>query len=143
MKNIAKMAFVAFFMLSGLATTNAQQLNEQELKVNVQNIRNSTEQLKQLNPVTFDYDTQKFAKLQLPKGHQYGFLASDVKNVLPDVAKQASQVYSVGKNTTKVATYDSVDSESLIPLLVAAIKEQQEQIEALQKEVQKLKENNK
>jgi len=32
-----------------------------------------------------------------------------------------------------------VDNESLIPVLVAAIKEQQEQIEALRKEVEQLK----
>jgi len=143
MKNLIYTIAVACYMFIGLETINAQQLNEQELKVNIQDIRKSTEQLKQLTPITFDYDTQKFAKLNLPKGNQYGFLASNVKSVLPDVAKESSQVYTVGKNTTKVARYDNVDSESLIPLLVAAIKEQQQQIEALQKEVEVLKEKSK
>ncbi len=140
MKNLIYTTAMVCLMLIGLSTAKAQQLNEQELKVNIQDIRNSTEQLKQLTPVTFDYDTQKFARLNLPTGNQSGFLASNVKSVLPDVTKEASQVYTVGKNTTKVARYDSVDSESLIPLLVAAIKEQQQQIEALQKEVEALKE---
>ncbi len=140
MKNILRGTAMAFLMLIGLSKTNAQQLNEQELKVNIQDIRNSIEQLKQLTPVTFDYDIQKFSKLNLPQGNQYGFLASEVKSLLPGITRESSQVYSPGKNTTKVAKYDSVNSESLIPLLVAAIKEQQQQIESLQKELDALKE---
>ncbi|NGM63467.1 tail fiber domain-containing protein [Sphingobacterium sp. SGG-5] len=133
-------AIIAFSVIIGLSTVNAQLLNEHELKINIQDIRNSTEQLKKLTPITFDYDTKKFNKLNLPQGNQYGFLASNVKSILPDIAMQSSQVYSLGKNTTKTARYDSVDSESLIPLLVAAIKEQQQQIESLRKELEALKE---
>ncbi len=143
MKTILYITTIVFCLFISLVTTNAQQLNEQELKINIQNIHNSTEQIKQLMPITFDYDTQKFGKLDLPHGNQYGFLASSVKNILPHIAKESSQVYTVGKNATKVAKYDDVDSERLIPLLVAAIKEQQQQIEALQKEVTALKKSTK
>lgn len=140
MKFLKYTVVTAFSVITSLSTLNAQQLNEHELKINIQDIRNSTEQLNKLTPITFDYDTKKFSTLNLPQGSQYGFLASNVKSILPDIARQSSQVYSLGKNTTKTATYDSVDAESLIPLLVAAIKEQQQQIESLRKELDALKE---
>ena len=138
---LKKITIFAFFMALSLSlsTVYGQYIQEQELKVNVKGINNSTEQLKKLVPVTFDYDIQKFAVLNLPKGNQYGFLMNDVKESIPNIAKEEAKVYTVSKNTTKVAKYDAVDTENLIPLLVAAIKEQQQQIEALQQEVAALK----
>jgi len=139
MKAFPYIAVIVCCLFINLSTTNAQQLNEQELKINVQHIDNPTEQIAQLVPITFEYDTQKFNSIGLPPGHQYGFLASNVKHVLPHVAKESSKVYTTGKNATRVAKYQDVDSERLIPLLVAAIKEQQQQIEALRNEVATLK----
>ncbi len=119
----------------------AQQKNvdEQDLKINVTKIANSTEQLKNLEPIAFNYNTEKFKNLALPAGDQYGFLASNVENTFPALVQTSSKVYTEGKNTSKVAKYEEVDKESLIPMLVAAIKEQQEQIEALKKEIEEIK----
>ncbi len=49
-----------------------------------------------------------------------------------------STIYDQAKN----ATITKVDYESLIPLLVASIKEQQQQIEALKRELKTLKSQN-
>jgi|SRR5690606_2634793 len=137
--NFTKGTFALLLTCGLLNVTHAQQVSEEELKINVAKISNSTEQLKSLEPVVYDYDTNKFKKLELPSGKQYGFLASNMKEVFPNMVQASSKVYLSGKNASKVARYNEVDTESLIPVLVAAIKEQQEQIEALKKEVEQLK----
>lgn len=124
-------------------TANAQKINEQELKVNVGKISNSTQHLKNLEPVTYKYDVDKYKHLKLPAGEQYGFLASNVQPEFPAMVYEASKVYESGKNNSKVAKYNEVQTENLIPVLVAAIKEQQAEIELLKKEVQLLKQQSK
>ncbi|WP_316811933.1 tail fiber domain-containing protein [Pedobacter heparinus] len=124
-------------------TANAQKINEQELKVNVGKISNSTQHLKNLEPVTYKYDVDKYKHLKLPAGEQYGFLASNVQPEFPAMVYEASKVYESGKNNSKVAKYNEVQTENLIPVLVAAIKEQQAEIELLKKEVQLLKQKSK
>lgn len=120
-------------------TANAQKINEQELKVSVGKISNSTAHLKNLEPVTYKYDVDKYKHLKLPAGEQYGFMASNVQPEFPAMVYEASKVYESGKNNSKVARYNEVQTENLIPVLVAAIKEQQAEIELLKKEVQLLK----
>ena len=127
-------------LLSACAiTASAQKINEQELKVNVGKISNSTQQLNNLEPVTFNSDVDKYKHLKLPAGEQYGFLASNVQPEFPAMVYEASKMYESGKNNSKVAKYNEVQTENLIPVLVAAIKEQQAEIELLKQEVKLLK----
>jgi len=131
---------VMVLLLSACAiSASAQKINEQELKVNVGKISNSTQHLKNLEPVTFKYDVNKYKHLKLPAGEQYGFLASNVQPEFPTMVYEASKVYESGKNNSKIAKYNEVQTENLIPVLVAAIKEQQAEIELLKQEVKLLK----
>ena len=131
-------------LLSACAlTVNAQKIEEQELKLNVNKITNSIEQLENLEPVTFKYETDKHKYLKLPVGEQHGFLASNVKAEFPAMVYVTSKMYNSGKNNSKVAKYDEVDTLSLIPVLVAAIKEQQAEIENLKNELLQLKQKSK
>lgn len=140
MKKFLLKGFYALLLTIGSTyAVQAQQVNEEDLKINITKISNSTEQLKNLEPIAFNYDTNKFKNLDLPNGDQYGFLASNVETTFPNMVQTSAKVYNAGKNNAKVAKYNEVDKESLIPMLVAAIKEQQEQIEALKQEVEALK----
>lgn len=118
---------------------SAQKIDEQELKVDIGKISNSAVQLSKLDPVTFKYDVAKFKHLKLPAGKQYGFLASNVQSEFPAMVHEAAKVYESGKNNSKVAKYEEVQTAYLIPLLVAAVKEQQAEIELLKQEVKLLK----
>jgi len=136
---VKKAAALGLFLAVCTSAVKAQKINENELKVNVGKISNSTEQLKKLEPVTFKYDVDKFKHLKLPAGSQYGFLASNVQPEFPNMVYEASKIYNSGKNNSKVAKYHEVQTENLIPVLVAAIKEQQMQIDVLTKEINLLK----
>ena len=117
-------------------TVNAQQINEKELKVNVKAISQPFSVLNSLEPVTFNYNTEKYKSFELPKAKQFGFTTEKAS---PEVVQTQSKIYKTGKNATKAFKYDVVNNENLIPVLVAALKEQQAEIESLRKEIQSIK----
>jgi hypothetical protein len=61
------------------------------------------------------------------EGHDVGVIAQEVEKVLPEVV------------TTRDSGYKAVKYEKIIPLLIEGIKEQQEQIDELKKEIKELK----
>ncbi|WGQ09941.1 tail fiber domain-containing protein [Pedobacter gandavensis] len=142
-KILVKTAVFGLVLTASAMGASAQKINEKELKVNVDKISTATQQLKNLEPVTFNYDTKKFNYLELPTGGQYGFLVSNVLPEFPQMVTEVSKQYNAGKNDSKVVKYNEVQSEHLIPVLVAAIKEQQAEIELLKKELHLLKEKSK
>ena len=135
-KNILVLV-ASFFAISHIAT--AQQIKETDLKTNVQQISNASGVINSLEPVTYQFNVAKFKNVNFPQASQFGFLTSKVKDTNPAIVKEESKVYTVGKNASKVAQYDAIDDKSLLPLLVAAFKEQQKQIELLQNQILELK----
>jgi hypothetical protein len=120
-------------------TASAQQVNDRDLKKNVAPVANSISYISRLNPVTFEYNKEDYRQLNLPAGKQFGFIADDVKQVVPTAVSQQSSWYTAGKNSQRAITTSQTDSEKLVPLLVAAVKEQQAEIEKLKTELRELK----
>jgi hypothetical protein len=133
--------FSAFFLLVS-AMAYSQKIEDSEIKKNVTAIDNSLEKLVQLEPAVFEYNKTKFRDLQLPSGKQYGFMAENLQTVFPDLVKYKSYSYSVGKNSFRTAKVKEIDVESIIPILVASIKEQQNEIQKLKNELLELKTRN-
>jgi hypothetical protein len=118
----------------------ALKINAQEVvQNNVKPIENALIQVTKLQPVSFNYDKAWAEKLKLSVKPQYGFVGADAKAAVPSIVSVQAKDYTSGKNAFKTAIITKVDYESLIPLLVASIKEQQQQIEALQRELSALK----
>jgi Chaperone of endosialidase len=106
---------------------------------NVKPVENALSQVTKLEPVSFNYDKAWAEKLKLSARPQYGFVGADAKAAVPSIVSVQSKDYSAGKNAFRSATITKVDYESLVPLLVASIKEQQQQIDALKHELKMLK----
>lgn len=138
---LGKIAIAAILLSAAALNVNAQKIQEQELKINVTEISNPVKHLINLEPITFKYDVSKFNYLKLPSGNQYGFKTNNLKTEFPEMVKETGKVYGAGKNHSKVAKYDEEQTQSLIPVLVAAIKEQQAQIDKLKKELAQLKQS--
>ena len=109
---------------------------------NVKPVENALIQVTKLQPVSFNYDKTWAEKLKLSAKPQYGFVGTEAKTAVPEIVSVQSKSYASGKNAFRNATITKVDYESLVPLLVASIKEQQQQIEALQRELKTLKSQN-
>lgn len=118
---------------------SAQNVSDAELKKNATSINQPLQKLVLLEPKSFEFNTADFKNLQLPGGKQYGFLAEDVQQVFPELIRYRNMNYSNGKNSTRTAQVKTMDMESLIPILVASIKEQQAEIEKLKAELSELK----
>jgi len=137
MKTSISMMF-AVFLISASLKVSAQEVAQ----TNIQPLNNSISLVSQLQPVSFNYDAKWADKLKLSDKTRMGFVAADVQKVLPALVTKTAKDYPVGKNASRTATVSIVDYESLIPLLVGSIKEQQQQIEQLRRELDSLKSRN-
>ncbi len=137
-RNVLKMITFTLSLLFISLITYSQKIEDSEIKKNVATIDNSLERLVQLEPKIFEYNKTKYKDLQLPSGRQYGFMAENLQTVFPDLVTYRNYSYSVGKNSFRTAKLKEVDIESIIPILVASIKEQQAEIKKLKDQVQEL-----
>jgi len=128
----------AFCTFATIASAQTTKIADSELKTNVAPITSALSAVNQLNPVTYQYSAP-VKGVNMPGGMQYGFLTGNVQSVLPGVVKTKSYLYPAGKNNQRSVDVQTVDMQSLIPVLLGAIKEQQEQIDALKAEVRTLK----
>lgn len=119
--------------------TQAQDLSDREIKTNVSAIQNPLQQIRSLDPKVFEYNTGKYKHLQLPGGTHYGFISEEFQQVFPGMVYKKPYSYMSGKNSYRNATVQTINLESLIPVLIASIKEQQVQIDQLRSELEAVK----
>jgi hypothetical protein len=85
--------------------------------------------------------------MHLSEGLHYGLIADEVQQVIPGIVKSVIHPaqYEVGnehhgKEMSAEVQFNAINYTEIIPILVGAIKEQQQQINALLKEIQLIKE---
>ena len=96
--------------------------SDKRLKENIKPLDNALNKIKKINGVEFDWKelTEEEKKtIHGNKGHDVGVIAQEIEEVLPEVV------------TTRDSGYKAVKYEKIVPLLIQAIKEQQQQIEEL------------
>lgn len=139
-----KLLIYAAVFLGGIlvdSQVQAQVISDSELKINHSPITQPGAFIASLEPAQFEYNTEKFSKFKLPEGKQLGFVNVNPSAAWPGLVKKENKIYPAGKNATATATVSKVDLESLIPVMVAALQEQQKEIEALRKELDAIKKN--
>jgi len=114
-----------------------------KFKKNVQPLNGGLQKVMALQPKTYDMKVEEFkGKVMLPEGNRYGLIAQELETVLPDLVHKVSAPAELpqpgspeAKNYVPQPNTDfkSVDYISLIPILIAAIQEQQAEIDALKK----------
>ena len=90
-------------------------LSDRRLKSDVLGIENALDLITQLNGVSYSYNQSKYPEMSLPDGRVYGFIAQEVKEVIPNVTHTSTEDDMVGIKYTEI-----------IPLLTEGIKEQQD-----------------
>ncbi len=96
--------------------------SDKRLKDNISIIIDPLEKILKLDAVEFDWNS----KQEVYQGHDIGLIAQQVEEVAPELV------------TTRDNGYKAVKYEKLTALLVGAIKEQQKQIEFLEKRISSL-----
>lgn len=108
--------------------------SDQRLKNNVQIIGNATDKIQQINGVYFTWDTEKIKDSDyiLPKReHDIGVIAQDVQKVFPEVVLEREDGYL------------AVDYNRLVPVLIQAVKEQDQRIKYLEERLKEISQEKK
>jgi len=100
-------------------------------KQNVRTLPHALDTVLALRGVSFDWRQNEFPQMHFSKTHQLGFIAQEVEKVVPELVSKD------GKGMR------SLDYIRVIPILVEAIKQQQQQIQASKAQIETLKAQNK
>jgi len=115
-------------------------ISDRKFKTDIAVIKNSVQQIMKLKPSTYFFKKDDIAKMGLSTGKQLGLIADDVKQVFPELVKEAVQPAKYNNDGNEVLVpevkYESVNYIGLIPVLIASTQEQQKQIELQQAQLQ-------
>jgi hypothetical protein len=117
--------------------------SDKRLKNNIKNIPNALSKVLSINGVNYNWDLVECNKWGFnPNESDVGVIAQEVQEVLPEAVKFAPFDRDPIKGTDSISGKDylTVQYDKLIPLLIEAIKEQQQQINELSSEIKILKE---
>jgi hypothetical protein len=103
--------------------------SDSRFKTNISPITNSLQKVLALRGVHFNWNTTAFPERMFSDKKTIGFIAQEVEKVVPEIVQT--------ENTPE--QYKSVHYDKVVALLVEAIKEQQKQINQLQKQVKILR----
>ena len=106
-------------------------ISDQRLKKDISKLQDTLQGILSLNGVTYHYDTANHPEMGLSDKPQIGFIAQELEEVYPQLV------------VTKENGYKAVNYAPMVAVLVEAIKEQQEMIEDLQRQVNRLQEKSK
>lgn len=127
--------------------------SDRNLKENIQPLDNALSTIMKLNPSTYNFrGNGNYKGLQLSTGLHYGLIAQEVESILPSLVKNNVHRYtetqeeavsgpspSTQVEVEKTMEYKSMNYTELIPVLIKAVQEQQNEIDKLQKELEALK----
>jgi hypothetical protein len=97
------------------------------LKKNIEPLKNSLQNVLRMRGVSFDWRHDVAGKKNLPTKHEIGVIAQEVQQIYPEVV------------ATDPDGYLAVGYSTLVPVLIEAIKEQQQTIENLKSQSDELK----
>lgn len=116
--------------------------SDKKLKKNIEPVAdNAITKIMNLQPKQYQFRTNEFKGMNLAEGNHFGFIAQEVEAAFPDLVKERTLSPATTQGMVEEVSFKSVNYTELIPILTAAIQEQQKQIEELKKEVQLLKGN--
>jgi len=136
--------------------------SDRRLKKNIESVSDAMSIIRKLQPKRYEYknDDAKLAVLHMPVGRHYGLIAQDLKQVLPGLVHEQQVNIPVKPELVKPKSPDgkdvsqsqkpaasakaesmdimAVNYEELIPIMIEAMKEQDQKIEALTQQLNAL-----
>jgi hypothetical protein len=108
-------------------------VSDASLKTNVEDYSQGLNDLMQLKPKTYDFLNEDFPNINLPETEQFGLIAQEVAEVLPNLTKTVvvpSKTDSLGNEIFPATEVLGVNYIALVPILISAVQEQQTIIES-------------
>jgi hypothetical protein len=102
-------------------------ISDERYKKNITPLTHALDKIMNIEGVEYDWRTNEFPKINFDHGTQIGFIAQQLKEVLPEAVTQDT------------AGYYSIAYSKVIPVLVEAVKDQQKQIASKDAELAAMK----
>lgn len=116
------------FNVNGTATCNSGAwTSDQQFKTTIDSISEALPIINQLKPRSFYFDTTNVYGLSFSNKKQYGLIAQDVEQVLPELVTSTTKpadVDTLGNVIHPAVTYKSVNYNAFIGIMLQGIKEQ-------------------
>jgi hypothetical protein len=124
--------------------------SDERAKQNIADLTGAMKIINQLHPKRYQYRQDgEYGQMNLPRGDRHGLIAQEVEQVLPGLVKETVFVPgtagpdSLDPNSGVPASNGSINFKALnytelIPILIKAIQEQQQQIDALNRTIEEL-----
>jgi hypothetical protein len=124
------------FDVNGSANCNTNTwTSDQQFKTNIDSLENALEIIKQLKPKTYYFDTLNSLGFNFPSYKQHGFIAQEVKTILPELVVTANKeaIYDTLGNLIQPAiTFKTLNYIGFISLLTKGIQEMQKNDDSVQ-----------
>jgi len=118
------------FHADGDVVAQSTSISDSRLKDNIIPISGALDKIKSLRGVSYTWNSGK------KKGKQdIGLIAQEVEKVIPEIVKDKKLPLMDGIDPDE--TYKTIDYEKIIAVLVEAVKDQQKQIDNLEKQIKK------
>jgi len=114
--------------------------SDEQLKLNIQELAPdvAVTKLLALQPKTYDFNQDQFGFMHLPSEHQFGMIAQNVADVLPELVTnihQPAELDSTGGVVHPEVDFKAMSYQGFIPLLIAGFQRQQATIASLQTQI--------
>jgi hypothetical protein len=130
---------------SQASTTSAlwTSVSDRKMKNNIQDLNvNAIETIAKFKPKTFTYKFEEYPHMDLPNTQQWGFIAQEVGEVMPEMVRDISHPAMEdedGKELHPQVGIKGLNLDRLFPLFVKAFQEQQKMIEEQKEELKLLR----
>lgn len=133
--------YAAYFAGNVSYTGTLASASDARLKSNIVAFDNALDKVEALNVKTYSYKQDgKFGEMNLPTGTQFGFLAQELEQVLPELVEDQVHAFNAENNKQEAEAfeYKAVNYIGMIPVLTKAIQEQQDYIKLLEARIEAL-----
>lgn len=111
-------------------------VSDRKTKKDIVPIQDALHTIKQLNPVSYYFDLEKYPTMGLSETKEYGLIAQEVREILPEITREKSlstkatvEVKLDQPSESGAENFTVLDYTRLIPILAKGMQEQQEIIE--------------
>jgi len=112
-------------------------VSDAKFKKDVTNYSGALENIMKLRTVSYNMKTEEYPFMGFSSGLQIGFIAQEVKEIFPTLVEKGA--HPGAEKEDAVVEYMGMNYIGMVPVLVAGMQEQQQQIELLKQQIELLK----
>ncbi len=118
-------------------------ISDESLKTDVADAGPVMDLVLSLQPRQYEYAVDLHPELGLPQGKRFGLIAQELEEHLPELVSlkvRPAQIDSSGEYISEEYSYKTVDYAGLVPVLLAGLQEQQEQMDEMKDQLAAMQE---